>query len=81
MRQQWRMQVNVNNTHWTLLVAFMQEKEIHYYDRFAFLLRFYPLILGCMFTNIIPMMHVYKYHSYEQAYHQYLTRRSDFTAA
>jgi sentrin-specific protease 1 len=24
--------VNINNTHWTLLVVFMQDREIHYYD-------------------------------------------------
>ena len=24
--------VNINNTHWTLLVVYIQRKEIHYYD-------------------------------------------------
>ena len=24
--------VNINNTHWTLLVVYIQKKEIHYYD-------------------------------------------------
>ena len=27
--------ININNSHWTLLVVYIQKKEIHYYDSFS----------------------------------------------
>ena len=33
--------VNINDTHWTLLVVFVQDKQIHYYDSMSGSGRYY----------------------------------------